>query len=83
MLGLIKYFQTRFGISKEVQVSPSTLFAEVDQVEFEEYKAVNKNANVKEFLADVGTYRILSNQQDVPDKFVTVEKGWAVKMRLN
>jgi len=83
MISLINYFQKRFGISKEVQVSPSTLFAEVDQVEFEEYKTVNKNANLKGFLADVGTHRILSNQQDVPDKFVSVEKGWSVKMRLN
>ena len=129
---IIKYFQTRFNISKEVQVSPHvpeipqvpepqealytsqvglqpqvaglpvvaglpqvvnlpnvpqdlefpTLFAEVDQVEFEEYKTVNKSASLRGYLSNVGTRRVLTNQQNVSSNFVGIEKGWFVKMRL-
>ena len=89
---ITSFFQKLFSTIKEVQVLPYNenvkldhihpLFVEVDQSEFEEYKTRNKTS-LKEFLANIGTRRILTNQQEIPRGFVSIEKGWTIKMRFN
>lgn len=57
-------------------------YVEIDEKAWDEFRGQNVGATLNDFIATYGVKKMLCAGQDIPDGFIGVQAGAAIKLRL-